>query len=176
MDTAVVTPVDQPNIYESRVVSLEPIKASGADEAANGDQSTAGTEPDGSVKTFWDAAQAVRKRRRKSQSELTFGKFKVAAGTTALTEGACEGAALLKGDTGLHAGGATLQDYLNDEPEDEDEFAHRRWRLATILESGPSRFFFISLVMLNGMLIGMYTVWMLIGMYTVWMLIGMYTV
>ena len=92
MDTAVVTPVDQPNIYESRVVSLEPIKAS-ADEAANGDQSTAGTEPDGSVKTFWDAAQAVRKRRWKSQSELTFGKFKVAAGTTALTEGA----ALLNG-------------------------------------------------------------------------------
>ena len=97
MDTAVVTPVDQPNIYElgsKQMVSLTPIE----DKV---DQSPAGTEPgsepEGSskdVKTFWDAAQAARRQnRRKSQSELTFGKFKVAAGTTSLTR------ALLRGVT-----------------------------------------------------------------------------
>lgn len=65
--------------------------------------------------------------------ENSFSRFKVAAGLRR---------------------GVSVEDFLNFEPERKGTLAHWRWRIASLAESTVCRFLFISLVLINGVLIG----------------------
>ena len=60
---------------------------------------------------------------------------------------------------GLRQKSASVAEYLAEEPDpDEDgKLRHWQWRLAVAAESQPSRILSISLVLLNGLLIGALT-------------------
>lgn len=52
-----------------------------------------------------------------------------------------------------HRWSYVYEKYLDEEPE-QGTFQHHRWRLAHVLNLWPLQFFFMSLVVINGIMIG----------------------
>jgi len=80
--------------------------------------------------TLWSKPKAVV---RIAGAEVSFAAFKSAAG--------------------LKKSGLSAEEFLLREPEG-GFFIHCRWRLARFMESAPSRIFFLALVVMNGVTIG----------------------
>ena len=78
-----------------------------------------------------------------------FGRFKAAAGITPSDCAPNHG-----GFAGLRQKSLSIDEYLACEPPAHWGWPHMRWRIANFAESTPARTVFISLVMLNGILIG----------------------